>query len=65
MLPMGLATRLGMGFADWWGWHFGAGLIFGLSLFCVSTLRNRLWTQLVLRLLGAMAYIPWVDCGAD
>lgn len=34
---MGLATVLGMGVAAWWGWDLGAGLIFGLSLSCAST----------------------------
>ncbi|MET1077279.1 MAG: YbaL family putative K(+) efflux transporter [Pseudomonas sp.] len=37
VVQMGLATLLGMGFAHWWGWSFGAGLIFGLSLSCAST----------------------------
>ena len=26
-----------MGLAGWWGWSWGAGLIFGLSLSCAST----------------------------
>ncbi len=34
---MSLATGLGMLTTWWWGWHWGAGLIFGLSLSCAST----------------------------
>ena len=34
---MGLATLLGMAIAGWWGWSAGAGLVFGLSLSCAST----------------------------
>ena len=37
VIQMGLATVLGMGLAWWWGWTFGAALIFGLSLSCAST----------------------------
>lgn len=37
VVQMGLATLLGTGIAMWWGWSFGAGLIFGLSLSCAST----------------------------
>ena len=37
VVQMGLATVLGMGLASWWGWSLGAGLVFGLSLSCAST----------------------------
>jgi len=37
VVQMGLATLLGMAVAHWWGWSFGAGLVFGLSLSCAST----------------------------
>lgn len=37
VVQMGLATVLGIGIAWWWGWTFGAALIFGLSLSCAST----------------------------
>jgi len=37
VVQMGLATLLGMGIARGWGWSLGAGLIFGLSLSCAST----------------------------
>lgn len=34
---MALATALGMLVSKWWGWSWGSGLIFGLSLSCAST----------------------------
>ena len=34
---MGLATVLGIALSNWWGWSFGSGLVFGLSLSCAST----------------------------
>jgi len=37
VVQMGLATVLGMFMTWWWGWSFGSGLIFGLSLSCAST----------------------------
>jgi len=37
VVQMGMATILGMSLASWWGWSTGAGLIFGLSLSCAST----------------------------
>jgi len=37
VVQMGLATVLGMGLASWWGWTWAAGLVFGLSLSCAST----------------------------
>lgn len=37
VVQMGLATALGMLMAEWWGWTWGSGLIFGLSLSCAST----------------------------
>jgi K+:H+ antiporter len=37
VVQMGVATALGMVLASWWGWSFGAGLVFGLSLSCAST----------------------------
>lgn len=36
-VQMGVTTVLGMLIAGWWGWSFGGGLIFGLSLACAST----------------------------
>ncbi len=37
LVQMSLATLLGMGLAWSWGWTPGAGLVFGLSLSCAST----------------------------
>ncbi len=37
VVQMGIATLLGMALAHWWGWTWGAGLVFGLSLSCAST----------------------------
>ncbi|WP_047552757.1 YbaL family putative K(+) efflux transporter [Methylotenera sp. G11] len=37
IVQMGLATVLGTILAQTWGWTFGEGLIFGLSLSCAST----------------------------
>jgi CPA2 family monovalent cation:H+ antiporter-2 len=37
VVQMTLATLLGMGLAWCWDWSWGAGLIFGLSLSCAST----------------------------
>jgi len=37
ILQIAVATLLGMGVSMFWGWSFGASLIFGLSLSCAST----------------------------
>lgn len=37
IVQMTIATVLGLGVAHWWGWSFGASLVFGLSLSCAST----------------------------
>ena len=37
IVQMSLATVLGMALSHWWGWSFGSGLVFGLSLSCAST----------------------------
>ncbi len=37
VVQMSLATVLGMLMAEWWGWHWSSGLVFGLSLSCAST----------------------------
>ncbi len=37
VVQMTIATVLGAALAIWWGWSWGAGLIFGLSLSCAST----------------------------
>jgi CPA2 family monovalent cation:H+ antiporter-2 len=37
VVQMGIATVLGVAVATYWGWSFGAALVFGLSLSCAST----------------------------
>ena len=37
IVQMTCATLLGMAVAWWWGWPWGSGLLFGLSLSCAST----------------------------
>ncbi len=37
VVQMGLATVLGAWMASWWGWSWGEGLVFGVSLSCAST----------------------------
>ena len=37
ILQIAVATLLGIGISMMWGWSFGSALVFGLSLFCAST----------------------------
>ena len=37
LVQMVVATALGVGLASWWGWSFGAALVFGLALSVAST----------------------------
>ncbi len=37
VVQMSLATVLGAWMASWWGWSWGEGLVFGVSLSCAST----------------------------
>ena len=37
ILQITVATLLGMAVSFYWGWSFGAALVFGLSLSCAST----------------------------
>ena len=37
VLQIAVATALGVALAHWWGWSFGAALIFGISLSVAST----------------------------
>jgi len=37
LVQMVVATALGVGLASWWGWPFGAALVFGLALSVAST----------------------------
>jgi CPA2 family monovalent cation:H+ antiporter-2 len=37
LVQIAVATALGIAVASWWGWSFGAGLVFGLALSTAST----------------------------
>ena len=37
LVQMAVATAMGIGLASWWGWPFGAALVFGLALSVAST----------------------------
>ena len=37
VVQMVVATLMGLGLATWWGWGFGAALVFGISLSVAST----------------------------
>ncbi|MBK4734388.1 YbaL family putative K(+) efflux transporter [Noviherbaspirillum pedocola] len=37
LMQIAAATAMGIGLAQWWGWSFGAGLVFGLALSVAST----------------------------
>src|SRR5512143_2597969 len=62
VVQMGLATVLGMGLAMWWGWSVGAGLIFGLSLSCASTvvLLKALDTRGILDTMNGRIAVGWL-----
>ncbi len=59
---MGLATILGMAVAHWWGWSFGEGLVFGLSLSCASTvvLLKALESRGVLESMNGRIAVGWL-----
>ncbi len=62
VVQMGLATLLGMLVARWWGWSWGAGLIFGLSLSCASTvvLLKALEARGVLESMNGRIAVGWL-----
>ncbi len=62
VLQMGVATALGMLTAWWWGWSFGSGLIFGLSLSCASTvvLLKALEARGVLESMNGRIAVGWL-----
>ncbi|MEO7497086.1 MAG: YbaL family putative K(+) efflux transporter [Massilia sp.] len=62
VVQMGLATVLGMLVATWWGWSWGSGLVFGLSLSCASTvvLLKALESRGVLESMNGKIAVGWL-----
>ena len=62
VVQMTLATMLGMAVGRWWGWSWGAGLLFGLSLSCASTvvLLKALETRGVLDSMNGRIAVGWL-----
>jgi len=62
VVQMTLATLLGMALAGWWGWPWGAGLVFGLSLSCASTvvLLKALEARGVLETMNGRIAVGWL-----
>ncbi|WP_160287417.1 YbaL family putative K(+) efflux transporter [Pseudomonas knackmussii] len=62
IVQMGLATALGAVVAHWWGWSWGAGLVFGLSLSCASTvvLLKALETRGLLDSMNGRIAVGWL-----
>ena len=62
VVQMTLATLLGMALAAWWGWPWGAGLVFGLSLSCASTvvLLKALEARGVLETMNGRIAVGWL-----
>jgi len=62
LVQMSLATILGMAVVGWWGWSWGAGLIFGLSLSCASTvvLLKALEARGVLESMNGRIAVGWL-----
>jgi CPA2 family monovalent cation:H+ antiporter-2 len=62
VVQMSLATVLGMALAWWWDWSIGAGLVFGLSLSCASTvvLLKALETRRILDTMNGRIAVGWL-----
>ncbi|NDZ17870.1 Kef family K(+) transporter [Variovorax sp. WS11] len=62
VVQMSLATALGMALAWWWDWSVGAGLVFGLSLSCASTvvLLKALETRQILDTMNGRIAVGWL-----
>lgn len=62
VVQMAVATLLGMGLAWLWGWNVGAGLVFGLSLSCASTvvLLKGLEARGVLETMNGRIAVGWL-----
>ena len=62
VIQMSVATLLGMGMAIWWGYSFGAALIFGVSLSCASTvvLLKALEAKNILESMNGRIAVGWL-----
>ncbi len=62
VVQMEHATVLGMAVSWWWGWEWGHGLLFGLSLSCASTvvLLKALESRGVLDIMNGRIAVGWL-----
>jgi CPA2 family monovalent cation:H+ antiporter-2 len=62
IIQMTISTVLGMLLANWWGWTFGEGLIFGLALSCASTvvLLKALESRGILESMNGKIAVGWL-----
>ena len=62
LLQITVATALGVGTAMWWGWGFGAALVFGLALSVASTvvLLRALESRGVLESVNGQIAVGWL-----
>ncbi|WP_036302289.1 YbaL family putative K(+) efflux transporter [Methylotenera sp. L2L1] len=62
LVQMTIATLLGMYVSSVWGWTFGEGLVFGLSLSCASTvvLLKALESRNLMKSINAKITIGWL-----
>src|SRR5574343_769579 len=65
VVQMTIATVLGMAVSWWWGWEWGHGLLFGLSLSCASTvvLLKALESHGVLDSMNGRIAVGWLVVG--
>ncbi|HJW03759.1 MAG TPA: cation:proton antiporter, partial [Azospira sp.] len=62
LVQITVATALGTALAMFWGWSFGAGLVFGLALSCASTvvLLRALETRGILDSVNGRIAVGWL-----
>lgn len=62
LVQITVATALGTALAMFWGWNFGAGLVFGLALSCASTvvLLRALETRAILDSVNGRIAVGWL-----